>query len=151
MKPLKPFKVYIEEGTVKRITPDFNRAVFLSKEAEKRMVFLKELKEKIGIKDDNANYIVENSYNVLSEVLRSKMLESGYYASGIGAHEAEVAFMENLLFTHDEIVFMNSLRYFRNSILYYGKILDEEYGKKVLTFLDNIYPKLKKLLKVQDE
>jgi len=39
--------------------------------------------------------------------------------------------------------FMNDLRFFRNGILYYGKDFDAEYGKKVLDFLNNIYPKLK--------
>ena len=147
MKPIKNFNELIKNGTVKKITPDINRALFLKKEAERRKIFLDELKKKIGIKEENANYIIENSYNILSEMLRAKMLISGYSASGLGAHEAEVSFMKNLSFADADIIFMNDLRYFRNGILYYGKILEKEYAERVLEFLDKIYPKLKNLVK----
>ena len=147
MKPIKNFNELIKNGTVKKITPDINRALFLKKEAERRKIFLDELKKKIGIKEENANYIIENSYNILSEMLRAKMLVSGYSASGLGAHEAEVSFMKNLSFADADIIFMNDLRYFRNGILYYGKILEREYAERVLEFLDKTYPKLKSLIK----
>ena len=139
MRPIKSFESFIEDGTVRRIRPDKNRASFLRKEAEKRKIFLGELQEKIGVREDNANYIIENCYDILFEMLRAKMLESGYSASGLGAHEAEVSFMKNLLFADEDVLFMNDLRYFRNSILYYGKILDKEYANKVLDFLSKIY------------
>ena len=151
MKPIKDFKEFMKDGTVRKITPDLNRALFLKKESERRKIFLDELKRKIGIKDDNANYIIENSYNVLSEILRAKLLESGYSASGLGAHEAEVSFMKNLSFQDSDVIFMNDLRYFRNGILYYGKVLDKEYAERVLGFLNKIYPKLKNLLKTEKE
>ena len=143
MKPIKDFKEFIKNGVIKRISPDVNRALFLKKEGEKRKIFLNEIKKKIGLNDNNANYIVENSYNILSELLRAKMLTSGYSASGLGAHEAEVSFMRTLSFTDAEVIFMNDLRYFRNGILYYGKILDKEYAEKVLAFMEKIYLKLK--------
>jgi hypothetical protein len=41
---------------------------------------------------------------------------------------------------------MNSLRYFRNGILYYGERFDAEYAKKVLGFLEKVYPRLKKMI-----
>lgn len=134
MNTAKRFENHIEEGTVRKISPDVNRAKFLKQEAIKRYRFLKELLEKLGTREDNANYIVENCYNTLSELLRSKMLEKGFSASGLGAHEAEVSFMRNLSFPDSDIIFMNDLRYFRNGILYYGKILDKEYAEKVLNF-----------------
>ena len=143
MKPIKDFKEFIKNGVIKRISPDVNRALFLKKEGEKRKIFLNEIKKKIGLNDNNANYIVENSYNILSELLRAKMLTLGYSASGLGAHEAEVSFMRTLSFTDAEVIFMNDLRYFRNGILYYGKILDKEYAEKVLAFMEKIYLKLK--------
>ena len=63
-------------------------------------------------------------------------------ASGEGAHEAEVTYMKNMGFSEREVRFMNDLRYFRNGILYYGKNFDADYGRKVLNFLDNIFPVL---------
>lgn len=146
MKGIKNFEEYIEEGIVKRIKPDINRAKFLKQEVYKRLDFLKVLLDKVGLKEDNANYIIENCYNILSELLRTKMLKDGYSASGIGAHEAEVSFMKKIGFSDSETIFMNDLRYFRNGIHYYGKILDKEYAEKVLEFLNKIVPKLKELV-----
>jgi hypothetical protein len=69
----------------------------------------------------------------------------GYVSSGQYAHEAEVAYLQVLKFQENDIIFLNELRYFRNSVTYYGKILDKDYAKKVFRFLNEIYPKLKKI------
>jgi hypothetical protein len=42
---------------------------------------------------------------------------------------------------------MNSLRYYRHGIKYYGRIFDKEYSLKVLDFLIRLYPKIKEVLK----
>ena len=142
MRPLKTFDEFLEKGIMKKRTPDIARANSLLKEAKKRKKFLHELFKKIGLNDENANYFVENSYDTLIELIRAKLLIQGFYASGGGAHEAEVSFMRNLGFPEKEARFMNDLRYFRNGILYYGKDFDASYGNKVLDFLNKLYPKL---------
>ena len=101
------------------------------------------MQNKVGLKDENANYFIENSYDILIELIRSRLLAKGYCSSGEGAHEAEVSFMRLINFTENETRFMNDLRYFRNGILYYGKRFDAEYGRKVIDFLNKSYPKLK--------
>jgi len=53
--------------------------------------------------------------------------------------------MKILLFPDNDVKFMDGVRFFRNGILYHGKILDKEYAEKVLNFLNRIYPKLEKL------
>lgn len=100
--------------------------------------------DKIGLNDENANDIIEDCYDILISLIRAKMLLSGFNSSGIGAHEAEVAYMKNLDFLDTEIRFMNELRYFRNGIMYYGKRFDKEYAEKVLNFLKKIKEKLNK-------
>jgi len=75
------------------------------------------------------------------------MLTDGYKASGPAAHEAEVSYMIKLGFSESDAEFMDEIRYSRNGIFYYGKRFDSEYAKKVLSFLDIIYPKLKELIK----
>ena len=142
MRPLKTFDEFLEKGIMKKRTPDIARANSLLKEAKKRKKFLHELFKKIGLNDENANYFVENSYDTLIELIRAKLLIQGFYASGEGAHEAEVSFMRNLGFPEKEARFMNDLRYFRNGILYYGKDFDASYGNKVLDFLNRLYPRL---------
>ena len=100
---------------------------------------------KIGLLDENANYFIENSYDILIELIRAKLLIDGFSSSGKGAHEAEVSYMRKLDFNESDVGFMNDLRYFRNGILYYGRNFDKEYGKKVLDFLKKIRPKLKEI------
>lgn len=141
MKPLKDFREFLNKGIVRRRTPDKARARSLVKEAEKRNRFLKEMK-KIGLNNQNANYFIEFTYDVLIELIRANMLIDGFSASGEGAHEAEVAYLWKTGFKEKEIRFMNDLRYFRNGILYYGKDFDAGYGERVLKFLRKTYPVL---------
>jgi len=94
-----------------------------------------------------ANSFIKSCYDIIMPLLRAKILEAGFDASGEGAHEAEVAFMRNLGFSGSETSFMNDLRYFRNGITYYGKQLDIEYAKNVFEFMNRAYPKLKEKVK----
>lgn len=143
MKPLRKFKEYLELGSIKKQKPDEQRAYFLEKEAERKKKSLIEFLEKIGLKEENANDIIENCYDILMFLIRSKLFEKGYSASGSNAHEAEIAYLFELNFLEEEINFMNELRYFRNGILYYGSSFDKEYAKKVISFLQKMYKKLK--------
>ena len=81
------------------------------------------------------------------ERIRAKLFSDGYSSSGNYAHEAEIAYLKKLNFQDNEISFLNELRYFRNSVTYYGKILNKEYAEKVFDFLNKIYPKLLNILK----
>ncbi len=150
MNPLRRFEEFIESGIVRKRTPDAARARSLIEEAEKRKTFIMDVSEKVGLSDDNANYFIENSYDVLIELIRACMLEDGFNSSGEGAHEAEVSFMPRIGFSENETRFMNDLRYFRNGILYYGKSFDAEYGRKVMDFLNKIYPRLKMNLSARE-
>ena len=147
MRPSKNFEEFLKTGIVKKRKPDIARARSLIEEAEKRKKFLDEISAKIGLSDENANYFIENSYDVIIEIIRAKLHIDGFNASGEGAHEGEVAYMERMGFPAKEMRFMNDLRFFRNGILYYGKDFDAEYGNKVIVFLDKVYPKLKKIVK----
>ena len=74
--------------------------------------------------------------------IRANMLKKGLKASGYGAHEAEVYYLQKVGFSQNEIEFADQLRYFRNGIEYYGKSFDETYAKQVLDFLKKIRRKL---------
>ena len=142
MKQLKKFSEFVEAGVVRAGAPDDRRAKSLVGEAEGRKRFLDEVVSKVGLRDDNANYFVEMAYDILIELLRSKMVARGLYASGEGAHEAEVLLMLELGFSYKDTEFMDELRYFRNGILYYGKKFDADYGARVMAFLEKVYPRL---------
>ncbi|MFH0831832.1 MAG: hypothetical protein V1886_03130 [archaeon] len=142
MKPLKQFSDFLKEGIVKKQSPDKKRANSLKGESEDAYNFLMEVINKIGVNDNNANYIVKNAYDIFMEMVRAVMLTKGFNSSGSYAHEAEVSYLRELKFPEPEVQFTNQLRYFRNGITYYGIKHDSEYAKKVLNFLGKIYPKL---------
>jgi len=142
----KEFEEYVKNGVIRKCSIDKSRAEFLINESQNSLDGLYERIEIIGINDKNANSIIKDCYDILMETIRAKLLLAGYGSAGQFAHEAEVSYLKRLGFSDIEVSFLNDLRYFRNSVTYYGKILDKEYAKKVLDFTNSIYPKLKKMI-----
>ena len=147
MRHLRPIEEFVKDGVVKRIAVNKERAKSLVSESERKMRSIKMQLEKIGLNEDNANDYVEYCFDSIMNMVRAKLYLKGYSASGLGAHEAEVSYLRELGFTEKDIQFADQLRYFRNGILYYGTSLDKEYADKVLEFKNEVYPKLKGLLK----
>ncbi len=143
---MKEFKEYLEKRIVKRKNPDLSRARDLIEESQRKYDALIETIEKIGIKDENANDIIESCYNILIFLIRAKLHQEGYKAEGFSAHEAEVSYLKNLNFSDTDIDFIDNLRSHRNNILYYGKRFQKENADKILEFLKNTEPKLKEIL-----
>ncbi len=147
MKAIRHFQDFINDGTIKIQHPDKSRAEFLIKEAENGYLFLQEMLDKIGLRQNNANDYIKSCYDILMELIRAKMLLEGYNATGQGAHEAEVSYLRVLNFKETEVQFANQLRYFRNGMLYYGTILEQEYAEKVIEFTKKNYDKVKRITK----
>jgi hypothetical protein len=142
LRPIKQFKEYIEEQIVKKQSVDKSRSLNLKKESEQTEIFLKQIINKIGINDENANTIIKLVYDILMENIRSKMFLQGYVSSGQGAHEAEVSYLRILNFNERDVQFCDQLRFFRNKIMYYGKDFDKEYAQKTVDFLDKFKKKI---------
>ncbi|MEK6915650.1 MAG: hypothetical protein AABW89_03880 [Nanoarchaeota archaeon] len=142
MKLPKEFEYYVQRRIIKKQAKDKSRAEFLINESEKSLKGLRKRFEVMGIDEFNANSIIKDCYDIIMELIRAKLLLEGYSASGSFSHEAEISYLAKLGLPDTEISFLNELRYFRNSITYYGKILDEEYAKKVYYYLDKIIHKL---------
>ena len=140
------FEYYLQKGIVEKITMGKPRAEFLTKESETSLEGLKERVTIIGINDKNANSIIKDCYDIMMELIRAKILLDGYSASGNYAHEAEISYLMKFGFSVAQISFLNELRYFRNSITYYGKILDKEYAEKVYAFLSKNILSLRKIV-----
>jgi len=147
MKLPKNFEEYLTKGVIKKCSINKSRAEFLIEESEKSLRGLKKRIDIMEIDDDNANSIIKDCYDILMELIRAKLLLDGYNSSGQFAHEAEVSYLKKLGFSDNEVAFINDLRYFRNSINYYGKILSVEYAKQVSNFTNKIYPKLKRMVR----
>ena len=142
----REFEYYLQKGIVRKSSSDKPRAQFLIKESETSFLGLRERIKIIGINDKNANSIIKDCYDIAMELIRAKLLLDGYSSSGNYSHEAEISYLKKLGFPDSEISFLNELRYFRNSVTYYGKILDKEYAEKVHVFLNKIFVKLKDIL-----
>lgn len=140
---MKEFKEFLIEGVVKKQYPDRQRAKDLIGEANRKFKSLKRTVERASLDDENSNDIVEDCHDIILGIIRAKMLLKGFSASGQGAHESEVSFLNELNFTEQEIEFVNKLRYFRNGILYYGKRFDKQYAQKSMNFLDRFKEKIK--------
>ena len=143
----KEFEEYVKLGIIKKCSMNKPRAEFLIDEAEKSLKGLNKRVEMMGIDGDNANSIIKDCYDIIMELIRAKLLLTGYCSAGQFAHEAEVSYLKRYGFSDNEVSFINDLRYFRNSVTYYGKLLSVEYGKQVVEFTKKIYPKLKGLVK----
>ena len=139
---IKEFEDYIKQGIVKKQSSNILRANFLAEEAKTSYEGLIERLNKIGTNNKNANSIIKDCYDIIMELIRSKMLLKGYNSSGYGAHEAEVSFTKKLKFKESETNFLDKLRYYRNGMIYYGTILDEEYANKVVKFTKEIFKRL---------
>jgi len=147
MRHLKLFEEFLKDGTVRKTSPDIERAKNLVLEAERKFNSLLESGIKIGVKDENANDYVEHCYDIIMFLIRGKLYVDWYSSSGHGAHEAETSFARKLEFDEKEIEFLDQLRYFRNGILYYGKRYDKEYAEKVIEFTKKKYLELRKMAK----
>lgn len=143
MRLPRDFEDYLKQGIAKKISPDRSRAFYLVEESQNSLYALNEIIRKIGINNKNANALIKESYDIIMELIRAKMFLDGFSASGNFAHEAEISYLKKLNFSKNEISFLNELRFFRNSVTYYGKILDQDYAKKVIDFLYFAHPKLK--------
>ncbi|MBT3464048.1 hypothetical protein HOD20_02925 [archaeon] len=132
---IKKFEDYVNEGIIRKVTSDTFRSKSLIIDSNKRKIFLDEIENKIGVKDENSNYFIENCYDIIIQLLRSKLILNGYKASGQGAHIAEVSYMKKIGFLDEDMYFMNELRHFRNGIKYYGKRFDKEYANKTIKFM----------------
>lgn len=145
MKLPKEFEYYIKKGIIRKISPDISRSKFLLEEAKNSLIGLNERIKIIGINNNNANSIIKDCYDIIMEIIRSRLLNIGYTASGQYSHEAEVSYLINLDYPEADIIFLNELRYFRNSITYYGKMLDHDYAKRVFKFTEKIIQRLLKI------
>ena len=142
---LKDFKEFLSLGIVKKQTINRERALSIIKEVGNKKQFLEISIKTISEENMNHNFIVEQCYDIIMELIRAKMFLDGYNAGN--SHEAEVSYLFKLKFHESDIIFMNELRYYRNGTKYYGTILKMDYARKVITFMEKIYPKLMALFK----
>jgi len=144
---LKNFSEYLKEGIARKTLPDKKRASSLIENSDKRNFFFEQIINAVDITDDNANYVIEQVYDILIELIRAKIIFDGYYASGNYAHEAEVSYLKELNFTDFEISMLDEIRKFRNGVKYYGKRYNKNEAESSIRFKNSVINKLKEKIR----
>jgi hypothetical protein len=136
---MKAFREFLAQGMIKEREKDEARARNLIKSAEKR----KSVMEKyLPLNEETTVQIIEESYDVIREMLEAKLCKEGYKSYN---HEAVIAYLSELGFSQEEVLFVDRLREIRHGTKYYGKNVSIEYAQKVRNFLERIYEKLARL------
>jgi hypothetical protein len=141
---MKSFDEFLRSGAVRKQTPNKPRAQSLIAEASAKRQFLSVSLRSIPPEEMNYNFVVESCYDIIMELLRAKMFLNGYNAGN--SHEAEVSYMAVLGFSFPDVRTMDELRFYRNGIKYYGRMMDKEYAEKILLFMEKVYGEMKKKL-----
>ena len=120
----------IETGSATKAFVNKERAKSLLETANKRIGIIKEINE------NNCNFVFEDYYSSLLEILQAIIIIQGYKVSNhicIGYYIRDVIKREDLFLSFDDV------RYKRNSLTYYGKMMDFKTAK-------NSIEKCKKLM-----
>lgn len=118
--------------------PDPSMAKDLVAGSNKRFKLLVSISEE----DDFSNFIIENSYDVLRELIESKLSNDGYKSS---THKMAIKFLLNFDLHPADIKFLDEMREIRNDIKYEGKYFGLEYTLKAKSFTIKMRNKLLKL------
>jgi uncharacterized protein (UPF0332 family) len=121
-----------------KITPNREKAKSLIETAEGRLkVISKEINEK------TVNYIFEDYYASVSEVLHALVILEGYRVDNhicLGYYLRDILKKENLYRLFDDC------RFKRNSLVYYGRRMDFETAKDATKKAEKLFKELKMIL-----
>ena len=129
----------LESANSLKISPDKEKAKSLVETAEERInCSIKEVNEK------NANFIFEDYYSSLIEIVHSIALLNGYK---INNHICLGYYIREILKREDLFIIFDDLRYKRNALTYYGRRMDFPTAKYSISKAKKFISELKKILK----
>ena len=121
-----------------KITPDKEKAASLAETADERIKFsLRELNEK------NANYVFEDYYSSILELLHALILLKGYKVSN---HICLGYYLRDVLKNDELFRLFDDCRYKRNSLVYYGKRMDFDTAKDAIEKAKKLIKELNKII-----
>lgn len=139
---MNDFDFYLNEKSVKKISPDLELAKSLINNAEKRFEKMK----KLNLIEFN-EIIFENVYDSLREIADAILATYGFKSY---SHEASISFLKKLKIDSSIILEFDDFRYKRNSSKYYGKQISLASTKEIIGFYNNHSEQLIKLCKKKD-
>ena len=121
-----------------KITPDKEKSASLIEIAEDRIISsLRELNEK------NANYVFEDYYSSILELLHALVLLDGYKVNN---HICLGYYLRDVLKNDEMFRLFDDCRFKRNSLVYYGKRMDIETAKDAIEKAKKLMNKLKSII-----
>jgi len=108
-----------------RITPDRAKAISLIDTSKGRIDFV----SKSRIDESNANYIFENYYTSIIELLQAIVILEGF---GVNNHICLGFFLRDITRRENLFRIFDDCRFKRNSLVYYGKKMDFEKAKEAI-------------------
>src|SRR3989338_8034526 len=109
--------------SAKSITPDIHRAESLIETAKERISLIKEITER------NSNFVFEDYYTSLLELLQAKTFKKGYNHLN---HVCLGFYLRDILKREDLFILFDDVRFKRNSLTYYGNRMDFETAKQAI-------------------
>jgi len=121
------------------ITPDKEKTKSLIETAEDRIKYSnKEMNEQ------TANYIFEDYYSSLLELLHALVLLRGY---NVKNHVCLGFYIRDILKREDLFIVFDDCRFKRNSLVYYGKRMDFETSKQAIEKCKKLIKEIKEVIK----
>jgi len=127
----------IETNSVKKVSPDIERANSLIETSEERINIIKEVNKK------NCNFVFEDYYTSLLELLQALVIKKGY---NILNHLCLGYYLRDVLKKDDLFRMFDDLRYKRNALTYYGNRMDFETAKASIEKCKELINKIMVLL-----
>ncbi len=128
----------LENGSTVKVSKNIERAKSLIETSEERLTLIKKIDKK------NSNFVFEDYYTSLLELLQALVIKQGYKIINhvcLGYYLRDAIKREELYRAFDD------LRYKRNSLTYYGKRMDFETAKQAIEKSRNLIKELNNMLR----
>ncbi len=128
----------IETSSALKAFPNKERAISLMETANERISIIKEINEK------NCNFVFEDYYSSVLELLQAMVILKGYK---VGNHICIGYYLRDVMKRQDIFMAFDDLRYKRNSLTYYGKMMDFDIAKHAIDKCKMLIKEINILLK----
>ena len=128
----------IESHSAREVSPNIERANSLIEISEARLSIINE------IKDKNCNFVFEDHYTSLLELLQALVIKNGY---NVLNHLCLGYYLRDVLKREDLYRVFDDLRYKRNSLTYYVNLMDIDTAKEAIGKCEKIIVEIKLFLK----
>ena len=122
-----------ENNSAIKVSPDKERAKSLAETAKARIKLIK------AVNRENCNFVFEDYYTSLLELIQAGVILKGYKVIN---HVCLGYYLRDVLGREDLFILFDDLRFKRNSLTYYGNMMDFETAKEAVEKCKNLIEEL---------